>query len=198
VYLKTDGSNTRGYRFNAVLPETTSQENVFENCNINDFIDSAMEGYSATIFAYGQTGSGKTYTMAGEEKRLGIEGWKSNKNDGIIPRSIEYMWEQMTGRTEQFYIKASFAEIYKEQIQDLLNPASGILHCRWNVQNGFFVEDLTVVECTSKDDLIAVLHEGVKNRKTGSHNLNTDSSRSHSILTVYLISETKSDNDIYK
>jgi kinesin family member 12 len=50
------------------LPETTSQENVFENCNINDFIDSAMEGYSATIFAYGQTGSGKTYTMAGEEK----------------------------------------------------------------------------------------------------------------------------------
>ena len=157
-----------------------------------------MEGYSATIFAYGQTGSGKTYTMAGEEKRLGIEGWKSNNNDGIIPRSIEYMWAQMTGRTEQFYVKASFAEIYKEQIQDLLNPASGILHCRWNVQNGFFVEDLTVVECTSKDDLIAVLHEGIKNRKTGSHNLNTDSSRSHSILTVYLISETTSDNDIFK
>lgn len=108
------------------------------------------------------------------------------------------MWTQMTGRTEQFYVKASFAEIYKEQIQDLLNPASGILHCRWNVQNGFFVEDLTVVECTSKDDLIAVLHEGITNRKTGSHNLNTDSSRSHSILTVYLISETKSDNDIFK
>lgn len=108
------------------------------------------------------------------------------------------MWQQMTNRNEQFYVKASFAEIYKEQIQDLLNPASGILHCRWNVQNGFFVEDLTVVECTSKDDLIAVLHEGIKNRKTGSHNLNPDSSRSHSILTVYLISETKNDNDIYK
>ena len=77
------------------------------------------------------------------------------------------MWEQMTNRNEQFYVKASFSEIYKEQIQDLLNPASGILHCRWNVQNGFFVEDLTVVECTSKDDLIAVLHEGIKNRKTG-------------------------------
>jgi hypothetical protein len=104
----------------------------------------------------------------------------------------------MTSRSEQFYVKASFLEIYKEQIQDLLNPARGILHCRWNVNNGFFVEDLTVVECTSKDDLIAVLHEGIKNRKTGSHNLNSDSSRSHSILTVYLISETKTGNDIYK
>jgi len=136
--------------------------------------------------------------MAGEEKKLGVEGWKSNNKDGIIPRSVDYMWSQMTYRNEQFYVKASFAEIYKEQIQDLLNPASGILHCRWNVQNGFFVEDLTVVECTCKEDLIAVLHEGIKNRKTGSHNLNTDSSRSHSLLTIYLISETKNDNDIYK
>ena len=29
-------------------------------------IDSALDGYSATIFAYGQTGSGKTYTMNGD------------------------------------------------------------------------------------------------------------------------------------
>ena len=29
-------------------------------------------------------------------------------------------------------------------------------------------------ECTSKEDLIAVMHEGIKNRKTGSHNLNAD------------------------
>ena len=28
-------------------------------------LDSALEGFSATVFAYGQTGSGKTYTMAG-------------------------------------------------------------------------------------------------------------------------------------
>ena len=36
-----------------------------------------------------------------------------------------------------------------EQLRDLLNPASGILHARWNAKNGFFVEDLMVVECTS-------------------------------------------------
>jgi kinesin family protein 12 len=52
-----------------------------------------------------------------------------------------------------------------------------------------------VVECTSQQDLVAVLHEGMKNRKSGSHELNKDSSRSHSILTVYLISETSSPED---
>jgi len=46
-----------------------------------------------------------------------------------------------------------------------------------------------IVDCTSIDDLIAVLHEGMRNRKTGSHELNKDSSRSHSILMIYFISE---------
>mmetsp|Transcript_17279 Transcript_17279/g.15180 ORF Transcript_17279/g.15180 Transcript_17279/m.15180 type:complete len:101 (-) Transcript_17279:1147-1449(-) len=98
----------------------------------------------------------------------------------------------MIKREEQFYVKASFMEIYNEQVRDILNPSSGILHTRWNVKNGFFVEDLMVVECSNVNDLVAVLHEGMKNRRTGSHELNKDSSRSHSILTVYLISETES------
>jgi len=44
------------------------------------------------------------------------------------------------------------------------------------------------------------MHEGIKNRHSGSHELNKDSSRSHSILTVYLISETENivDNHIFK
>ena len=46
-----------------------------------------------------------------------------------------------------------------------------------------------IVECSTVDDMRAVLNEGMKNRKTGKHDLNSDSSRSHSILTVYLISE---------
>ena len=45
------------------------------------------------------------------------------------------------------------------------------------------------VECSDINDLVAVLNEGMKNRKIGSHELNKDSSRSHSILTIYVISE---------
>lgn len=46
-----------------------------------------------------------------------------------------------------------------------------------------------IVDCTSIDDLIAVLNEGIKNRKSGSHELNKDSSRSHSLMTVYVVGE---------
>ena len=39
--------------------------------------------------------------------------------------------------------------------------------------------------------MISVLLEGMKNRKSASHEMNKDSSRSHSIMTMYIISEMK-------
>jgi len=54
-----------------VLDESVRQGDVFSSCRVNEMINSALDGYSATIFAYGQTGSGKTYTMSGNEVELG-------------------------------------------------------------------------------------------------------------------------------
>jgi hypothetical protein len=59
---------------------------------IQDYIESALNGYSVTIFAYGQTGSGKTYTMAGKEESFQQEVFKSDDTDGIIPRAIKNLW----------------------------------------------------------------------------------------------------------
>ena len=97
---------------------------------------------------------------------LGQEGWTPmmNEHDGLFTQSVRYMWESMTMRQEQFYVKASFLEIYNEQLRDLLNPSSGVLQPRWNIKNGFFVEDLMVVECTGQEDILSVLHEGMRNR----------------------------------
>ena len=78
-----------------------------------------MDGYAATLFAYGQTGSGKTYTMAGVEEKLGKEVYVSDDSEGLIPRSVRYLWQAMAQRQENFYIKASYMEIYNEQIHDL-------------------------------------------------------------------------------
>lgn len=184
----------KNFRYHQVMDETFSQGHVFSDSGVHLLLDSVLLGYSASVFAYGQTGSGKTYTMAGIEDRLGKTDYTSDETDGMIPRGISYLWQEMARKEETFFVKAAFMEIYNEQVRDLLNPAAGILHCRWNVKTGFFVEDLLVVDCTSIDDLIAVLHEGIRNRKTGSHELNKDSSRSHSILIVYVISEVRSDD----
>jgi len=41
-----------------------------------------------------------------------------------------------------------------------------------------------MVECLDSDDVLAVATEGHRHRHVGSHELNFDSSRSHSILTL--------------
>lgn len=51
------------------------------------------------------------------------------------------------------------------------------------------------MDCTSVDDIVAVLNEGIKNRRSGSHELNKDSSRSHSLMTIYMISETETNDN---
>ena len=193
LLLLKQKNGVRQYAFHQILDESIPQGQVFSETGVHSLLESSLEGYSCTIFAYGQTGSGKTYTMAGSEERLGRQDYVSDDTDGIIPRSISYVWQRMAARTEKYYVKSGFFEIYNEQVRDLLNPSSGVLHCRWNLKQGFFVEDLMVVDCTNIDDLIAVLHEGMRNRKSGSHELNADSSRSHSILMVYFISEVASE-----
>jgi len=45
----------------------TTQEMLFNSCNIPFLLDQVIEGYHATIFVYGQTGVGKTFTMEGYE-----------------------------------------------------------------------------------------------------------------------------------
>jgi kinesin family protein C1 len=67
------------------------------------------------IFAYGPTGSGKTFTMQGEED---YDKW------GIIPRSIEYIFQEIAKMTHYNWshkIKIRFSEIYNDNLIDLLH-----------------------------------------------------------------------------
>lgn len=83
---------------------------------------------------------------------------------------------------------------------DLLNPGSSRkpLLVRWSKKTrGFFVENLFTVECEQLDDLVAVLEEGVRNRSVGRHQMNDHSSRSHTILTVHVLSEHPAENGVF-
>ena len=185
----------KNFALDGCLDQQTTQAQCFNLSGVKTLLDSALEGFSATVFAYGQTGSGKTYTMAGKDTA-------SATTDGIIPRSVRYIFDQVTARKGQvkYTIRASFLEIYNEMVRDLWNPSSGALSIReyppgyWR---GFYVEDLYIFECTNVDDMLFMLTEGMRHRAVGSHNLNKDSSRSHSMLTFYLESEEEVDSDPY-
>jgi kinesin family protein 12 len=71
-------------------------------------------------------------------------------------------------------------------VNDLLNMNAVNLPVRQSHVAGFFVENSFIVEIQSFQDLMDVLQEGLSNRKVGAHELNKDSSRSHSLFTVYV------------
>lgn len=54
--------STHTFVFDYVYDQTSTQKKVYDT-TARTVVDSALQGYNATIFAYGQTGTGKTYTM---------------------------------------------------------------------------------------------------------------------------------------
>eukprot|EP01028_Stygiella_incarcerata_P014477 TRINITY_DN9709_c1_g1_i1.p1 TRINITY_DN9709_c1_g1~~TRINITY_DN9709_c1_g1_i1.p1 ORF type:complete len:761 (-),score=208.82 TRINITY_DN9709_c1_g1_i1:418-2700(-) len=186
----------RVFYFDGVMPDSTTQEDVFHLCGISELIDSVFEGYSATVFAYGITGSGKTHTLTGPED----DGAADHPFImGAIPRAISRVAQlQRTkyhGQCKSTIVQASYLEIYNEQVNDLLNPDSTNLRMRWSPSEGFFVEGLFVVECRGEDDLKMVLAEGLSRRKVGENEVNKDSSRSHCIFSIFVDSEVALDDE---
>lgn len=53
---------THTFVFDHVYNQHATQKQVYET-TARTVVESALQGYNATIFAYGQTGTGKTYTM---------------------------------------------------------------------------------------------------------------------------------------
>ncbi|RLN49238.1 hypothetical protein BBJ29_003882 [Phytophthora kernoviae] len=188
----------RNFQFDLCASEDLSQGQFFRASGVIPLLESVVDGYLATIFAYGQTGSGKTYSMSGLDELLvgtgpRVERVKISVNttelsDGLIPRALKHLFtllEQAPSEVKTV-VRASYCEIYNEQVFDLLNPGSGSLNVRWNARAGFYVQDLLVVRCDSLSDVLAVVDEGHRNRRVSGHGMNADSSRSHSLLTVHV------------
>ncbi|KAG6957912.1 hypothetical protein JG688_00010753 [Phytophthora aleatoria] len=188
----------RSFQFDLCASEELSQRQFFRACGVIPLLESVVEGYLATVFAYGQTGSGKTYSMSGldellagtelRSERMGAPNNAMDLSDGLIPRALKHLFSllEQAPIDVKTVVRASYCEIYNEQVFDLLNPESGALNVRWNARAGFYVQDLLVVRCDSLSDVLAVVTEGHRNRHVASHSMNADSSRSHSLLTVHV------------
>ena len=112
---------------------------------------------------------------------------------GIIPRAVARVFTDVEERQEQISItvKASFLEIYNEEIKDLLAPA-GMQRDRTNIMireapdGTISVNGLTEVVVSSCADTLQLLEAGAIARTTGSTLMNSVSSRSHAIFTLSL------------
>lgn len=131
------------FGYNVVFEPEASQEDVFDNSGMKKLIDMALNGYACTALAFGQTGSGKTHTMTGPPQQLYEEEFEGGKHPdpdmvGLMQRSFTYLLQQAESVAGNKVIRASYLEIYNEQVIDLLNPnQKRYLQVRWSKNKGF-------------------------------------------------------------
>ena len=153
-------SSVKNFSFTACVDEDCDQESFYEQSGVSGLISKALQGYSATLFAYGQTGSGKTYSVSGAEHVIVDDKYAGgDPREGVVPRAAREIYQAVEdGHGGASYsVKAACFEIYNEQVIDLLNPEAGQLAIRESKAQGFFVENLLVVECHGVADLMEVL-----------------------------------------
>ncbi|KAJ1401105.1 P-loop containing nucleoside triphosphate hydrolase protein [Ochromonadaceae sp. CCMP2298] len=173
-----DSEPPKDFFFDAVYDDKVEQKHIYDTCAAG-VVDSVLNGYNGTIFAYGQTGAGKTHTMEGKPDPKQMR--------GIIPNSFQHIFEATASNTQnqQYLVRASYLEIYNEEIRDLLSkdPKTS-LELKENIDSGVYVKDLTSFVVKNVAEIDHVMQAGKKNRSTGATLMNMTSSRSHSIFTI--------------
>jgi chromosome segregation ATPase len=208
--------------FDRVFDETTTQEGVWQY--LSDSVASFIKGYNVSILAYGQSGSGKSYTMG----TSGPSDQSDPQVMGIVPRAAQALFEKLNGgpvtrssiQTPKRYsttglptlsslakagahknweLRASYVEIYNEQLRDLLVPEHvpeadrAKVAIREDVKGRILLTGLTQLPINSAEDLLGALNFGSSIRQTDATNINARSSRSHAVFSLNLIQKKASD-----
>ncbi|KAF2881325.1 hypothetical protein ILUMI_24841, partial [Ignelater luminosus] len=164
------------------------------------------------------TGSGKTYAITGSSDHY--------EDRGIIPRSIEEVFDFINKTPEKYTIYISYLEIYNEIGYDLLNPKQHI-SCleelpvmdvaKYRVTGNYFqilptksrkvilledskgeshLRNLSVQKVSSEQEAMKLLFLGDTNRIIAETPMNVYSSRSHCIFTICITSKNSQSGKI--
>ncbi|KAJ5160158.1 uncharacterized protein N7482_007162 [Penicillium canariense] len=204
--------------FDRVFPETVEQDGIWDY--LNDSVNSFVQGYNVSILAYGQSGAGKSYTMGtsgpNEQNNSGamgiipraaqalfenLDGPKHARNGSAstglrTPQRYSMSSASSFGKAnveKNWQLKATYVEIYNEQLRDLLLPDSvsstdrSTVTIREDAKGRILLTGLHQVSINSFDDLIGALNFGSTIRQTDSTAINAKSSRSHAVFSLNLI-----------
>lgn len=171
---------THDSTFDAVFGPSCTNLDVYRSSGTKDLIHSSMIGYDSTIFAYGQTASGKTFTLTG-----------SHSQPGLIPLAISDIFEFIRSHPHRdFLLRASYLEIYNEQINDLLippkDPRQPIKIRQDPSTKNFFPCPIREEVVTTEAQVEDLLNRGNLTRHVSGTDFNHRSSRSHTILCIVI------------
>ncbi|CBJ27232.1 Centromeric protein E, putative [Ectocarpus siliculosus] len=172
------------FTYDHLFDPVSSTEEIYENA-VRRVILATMGGFHGSVFAYGQTSTGKTHTMQGTEDQ-----------PGVIPLAIEecFSYVSTSNDDREFLFRVSYLEIYNEQINDLLCPASTMANVRILESKKLGVQLQGVKEevVISPQQVYALISAGEAQRHVGSTDANKNSSRSHTIFRMVIESRSRS------
>ncbi|KAI1412322.1 kinesin-domain-containing protein [Hypoxylon sp. FL1857] len=189
--------------FDRVFGPEVTQEGIWEY--LSDSVNAFLQGYNVSLLAYGQSGAGKSYTMgtSGPNEQGDLEVM------GVIPRAAMALFEKLDGpprnsnrnsmsqlRTPARYsmqspapkaeknwqLKATYVEIYNEQLRDLLIPD----HLQPYERSNVTIREDQKGNIILTDDLMNALNFGSTIRQTDATAINAKSSRSHAVFSLNL------------
>lgn len=111
---------------------------------------------------------------------------------GIIPNSFEHIFDHIAlgsadGSKDKYLVRASYFEIYNEEIRDLLSDTpQNSLELKESANSGVYVKGLTSTVVKSVSEIDAVLQKGKSRRAVAFTQMNAGSSRSHSIFSIVI------------
>ncbi|CAF1415370.1 unnamed protein product [Rotaria sp. Silwood1] len=102
------------------------------------------------------------------------------------------IWNAQLNENCSYFIFVTFVEIYNNYIYDLfdddiLNKAPQSKQLREDNRGRPYIRDVKEIEVRSSEEAIELLNMGLKRRRIAHTQLNTESSRSHSVLSMRLV-----------
>lgn len=175
------------YSFNKIFLNET-QSSFFEK-TVARLIPETLSGLNGAIIAYGQTGAGKTFTISGSQE--------DPKYRGILPRTLASIFHQIALLSSYtFKLHMTYIEIHNENLHDLLSDDShSTIVLQEDAELGVFPQGALMVPIRSEEEALLYMFRGESNKSIGEHKLNKRSSRSHTVLTVYIESKPKSESE---
>ncbi len=188
--------STYKFAFDQVFGASCDQAQVYEEA-VSGLVDSSLDGLNGTVFAYGQTGSGKTYT---------ITGGATYETRGVIPRALSQLFQDR----RLVSCRVSYVEVYNEDVFDLLNnrekvsvfavdthateqeAVKGKAGGGWKGKRisgtKVHMKNLTRCKVATEEDALDLFFAGSQMRSIGSTTLNINSSRSHCLFMIEVLS----------
>eukprot|EP00917_Polyrhabdina_sp_WS-2016_P029235 GHVP01062306.1.p1 GENE.GHVP01062306.1~~GHVP01062306.1.p1 ORF type:complete len:478 (+),score=76.37 GHVP01062306.1:338-1771(+) len=167
------------FHFDRVFSEEANQKDVY--MEIQEFVQSALDGYNVSVFAYGQTGSGKTFTMEGPTAG---ESSKNKESEGVIQRTVSNVFqtiETLKKKGWNHVVTMSILEIYNDVVKDLLTGGT-VCEVRMDQKGNVAVPGLKTEVVRDSNQVREWINVAAKCRSVGATAMNDKSSRSHSIL----------------